>query len=502
MQLLIFLFLSWLLPVQSSPADDSQISREDQAEYRIALSNVSNPSFTPTEEQLEIALKSGVSLFEITPISDISHYTEKNFSVLFHADIPYPTAKILRENRHRIIQKVTDNFLSLSNRQQSYIAAVGLFRYPADFSHGFGVIASSIADSILTVINKPLYYHTFNKEINTPRGFSFTADHVYTKTGPGDLGSISSPVVYLEPSENIRGTLIHLKELMDSTRNLNESVIILPADWFFHIYNSYPAVSSVMKKYTEGQFITMPLPGDTREKKGANPPIIILFLTFAGLIIQYKYQPVVLQFVGRYFFNHSFFMADILDYRIRMVSPGLIFAGFHSVVNGLFFMSLFQTFFSEEGLYILSYHFSAEFTHGSELINIFIAATVIGLAIHLISILWLRLLNRQINSFSKALNLYIWPFMFTLILTAILVFNLYTAASELLAIVVSILYLLTWLISFASASINAARRLEKYRTLILFFTVGLYSLIFAGLCASVVMVPSIFEPLHLALNVP
>jgi len=64
------------------------------------------------------------------------------------------------------------------------------------------------------------------------------------------------------------------------------------------------------------------------------------------------------------------------------------------------------------------------------------------------------------------------------------------------------LYLLTWLVSFASASINAARRLERFRALNIFFTIGVYSLIFAGLCAALVMVPSLFEPIELALMMP
>jgi hypothetical protein len=116
--------------------------------------------------------------------------------------------------------------------------------------------------------------------------------------------------------------------------------------------------------------------------------------------------------------------------------------------------------------------------------------------------MWLRLLNREINSFSKAINLYIWAFAFTLIPTAILVFNLHTVLSDLLAMAVSVLYLLTWLISFATASLNAARRLEKYRVLNIIFTIGLYTLIFTSLFSSIAMLSFLFEPIELALNVP
>ena len=502
MQLLIFLFLSWLSIGQITPVEESQLSQQDRPQYRIALSNVSNPSFTPSSEQLDIAISSGMSLFEVSSVSNVSIFTEENISLLFNADIPYPTVNALKLNKNSIIQSVTNDYLRLSNRQQSYIAAVGLFRYPADFSDGFNTAASSIADSISQLIDKPLYFRSFNREIGTPQGFSFVADLITVKNETQSPLSLSSAVIYLEPSASDKESLSTLAELMEATRELNESIIIIPAEWFFKIHKTYPAVTSVLKNYTNGRFLTMPLPADAPKPASANPGIILLVLIFAGLIIQYKYQPVVLQFMGRYFFNHSFFMTDIMDNRVRSISPGLTFIGIHSVVNGLFFLTLFETFFSDEGLNILSHYFAPNIARDFELLIIFISAVVIGLIVHLLSILWLRLLNREINSFSKSINLYIWPFIFTLIPTSLLVFNLHTGNFDLLAILMTALYLLTWLVSFATASINAARRLERYRALNIFSTVGVYSLIFAGLCTALVMVPSLFEPIELALNMP
>lgn len=502
MQLLIFLFLSWFFIGQSTPVESFQISQQDRPDYRIALSTVSNPSFTPTEDQFEKALASGITLFEIASSSNVTPYTEKNFSLLFSTDIPYPTVSFLQQNRNQVIQSVADDFIRLSARQQSFIAAVGLFRHPADFSPGFELIAGSIADSISGIIDKPLYYHSFGMESSTPPGFSFFADHIYVNKLPQGSVTVSSPVMFLEPSASLNKTLTVLSELMEASRALDESIIILPAEWFFQLQASHPSITSVLKNYTSGRLITMPLPAEDSKPGNANPSIILLLLIFAGLIIQYKYQPVLLQYVGRYFFNHSFFMADILDNRMRSVSPGLTFMGIHSLLNGLFVLTFLQTFFSQEGLQVLSYYFAPDFSNGYELFIAFIVSALIGLAIHLISVFWLRLLNRQINSFSKAINLYIWPFILTLIPVSVLVINLHTMMSGLLAILMSVIYLLTWLVSFAVASINAARRLEKYRALNIFFTVGLYSLIFTGICAAFLMIPSFYEPIELAFMLP
>ena len=502
MQLLILLFLSWFSSGQLTPVEGLQISQQDRTQNRIALSNVSNPSFTPSSEQLDIAISSGMSLFEVSSASNVSIFTEENISLLFNADIPYPTVNALKLNRNSIIQSVTNDYLRLSNRQQSFIAAVGLFRYPADFSNGFNEIASSIADTISGMIDKPLYYHSFSKEIVSPQEFSFTADLVNADSETHSPLSLSSAVVYLEPSASDKETLATLAELMEATRGFNESIIIIPAEWFFKIHETHPAIIPVLKNYTNGRILNMPLPADAPKPAGANPGIILLFLIFAALIIQYKYQPVVLQFMGRYFFNHSFFMADILDNRVRSVSPGLAFMGIHSIVNGLFFLTIFQSFFSDAGLNILSHYFAPEIARDFELPIIFISAVVMGLIVHMLSILWLRLLNREINSFSKSINLYIWPFIFTLLPTSLLLFNHHTGNLYPVAILMAALYLLTWLVSFASASINAARRLERFRALNIFFTIGVYSLIFAGLCTALVMVPSLFEPIELALMMP
>jgi len=499
LQLLIFLFLSWSLSGQITSDERNESSQQSSPDYRIALSNISNPSFTPTKKQLESALNAGVTLFEVSSLTNVSRFSEVNISLLYNADIPYPTIRYLIRNKNSIIESVSDNFSQLSNQQQSYIAALGLFRFPADFSPNFFDAASAITDSISTIINKPLYYHSFSKENYAPQQISFIAERISAKT---EHFQPSSAVVYLEPSESQRETLEALAQLMEATGSLNESIIILPAEWFFNVYEEYPAIASVLKSYTEGNLIAMPLPAETTQNTSANPEVILLFLIIAGLIIQYKYQPVVLQYTGRYFFNHPFFVADIMDNRMRSASPGLAFMGIHSIVNGLFFFTLFDYFFSGEGLNILSHYFAPDIAHSFELTIIFLAAAISGLFLHIIAILWLLLLNREVNSFSKALNLYIWPFTFSLIPTAIFIFNHQTKNIDVIAIIVAIVYLLTWLAAFATASINAARRLEKYRVLNLLFTTGLYSLIFAGICTALVMVPKLFEPLELALKMP
>ncbi len=502
MQLLIFLLFSWLFAGQISSDADSAINRQATSEYRIALSTVNNPSFIPTEEQLNIALSSGISLFEVPSSSDISIYTERNITILLHADILYPTASNLLQNQNLIIQEVTESYSRFSERQQSNIAAVGLFRFPADYSTDFNSISKFVADSISGVTNKPLYYYSSSSQPATPSGFSFVVDHISTQEAQKIPLSLSSAVIYLEPSPSSRETLSALSDIMRATQSLNESIIILPADWFFRIQNDHPDLIPILENYTNGRILSMPLPAKRAGETSANPGIIILLIILAGLVVQYKYQPVILQFVGRYFFNHSFFMADIMDNRLRNVSAGLTFMGIHSIVNGLFFYTFFETLFTGKGLNVLSHYFAPFVPENFELPVIFIAATLVGLIVHLISVLWLRLVNRQINSFSKAINLYIWPFFITLIPTSLLVFNLHTLDSEFLAAIMAVLYLLTWLLSFASASVNAARRLEKYRVLSIIFTIGLYSLLFTGLLLVLMLYPALFEPIELALEIP
>lgn len=476
--------------------------QQGSPDYRIALSNTSNPSFVPTQEQLEISLKAGVTLFEVSSLTSVSLYAESNISLLFNAGVPYPTVHYLHQNERSIIESVSNKYSRVSSQQRSFIAAVGLFQYPADFSQNFTDLADAIADSISTLINKPLYYHSFSKENFASRNISFIAERISAKTEGPEQISPSSAVVYLEPSVSHRQTLQALSRLMDSTRKFSESIIILPAEWFFEVYEKHPSIASVLKNYTEGNFIDTPLPVDDSDDMRANPGIILLLLIFAGLAIQYNYQPVLIQYPGRYFFNHSFFVADIMDNRIRSVSPGLTFLGIQAIVNGLFFYTLFDYFFSEAGLNILSHYFAPEIAHNFELYVIFLAAVIAGFLLHIVAILWLLFLNKEVNNFSKALNIYIWPFTFTLIPAAILVINHHTGNFDWLAISMAIIYLLTWVLAFASASINAARSLEKYRVLNLLFTTGLYTLFFAGIWIAIMMTPHLLESLELALKMP
>lgn len=500
MQVLIFLLLSWLIP-QSIAENTVQEPSEGTGNHRIALTFTNHNSFVPSTEQLRLSQEAGITLLEVSDTSPLSHADVQSFSLLYNLGIRYTTISSLKANVYSIIDESITNYQEFSSEVDFNIVAVNLFFFPDDFNIEFVNIASSVADSVGNAIQKPLYYQSSQyKNLPFPENFSFVSE--YFQTEKNIFQNLFTPATRFVPSDNYLESIKALETLLINSLSLEETVIIIPAEWFFDALEKQPVLTSVFSDYASGHSIAFPYPAVENPSPDPNWEVIFLLLILTGLIAQHKYQPVSIQYVNRYFFNNSFFVTDIMEGRLRNITPALLFLGVHCIINGLFIFTLLELFISHNGFSVLS-HYSDPFlplTLQPVIIGFFSA--IIALLIHSISVLWLFLLNKKMNQLNKVLNLYTWPFILHLLCTVVLVVLNQITHPNIIAYIIIALYLLTWFLGFGITAVNGARFLDKNRVLNLLLTIGIYGLISIGIVTFLILSPQLIDIIKLAVLIP
>jgi hypothetical protein len=497
LQLLILLLFPWLL---LSPVPDTNISEDESLGNRLALSFIGTESFVPSESELDEARISGIDLLNISSGSQIGNLPIENFYILFDADLSFMTVHRLQTETHALIEQASNHLRVISGQYPNRIAAVNLFRYPADQEDGFLSASSAIGDSLQQLIEIPFYYQSaYSVTESIPSGFNFVSNRIMTGE---PLPETQSQVVLFEPGERVSESLQVLQHILNRTLEYEDSIVIIPAEWFFSVIEKQPDLTIIFSAYSEGGAVQFPLPDEKEAFPEFNWSIFLLLLIWGGFLIHYKYQPLFFSVTIRYFFNHTFYVADVMHGRFRTISAGLILMGHHAIITGLFLFTVGDFALSNTGLEVLSAYFPALVISGFERISLFVLGVTTSLLVKIISLLWIYLLNKQIKTFSQAVNLYSWPFAVNLITISLLVYMVLTDVNANLILAVSVLFLLVWFISYNSAAIAGARYLEKRRFLNVLLTVGLHFIIITAIILFVLFTPEITEPLLFALSVP
>ncbi|MEX0905686.1 MAG: hypothetical protein WD604_05490 [Balneolaceae bacterium] len=495
---LILILLPWLVfPSQENlPADTTAVF----AEKRIALSFSGSDSFIPEESQLNLAHSTGIDLLEISEVTLFENVQADSFSILLNTPIHFPTSFELAATKTEIVSTIHRHYREAQELFPDRIIAVNTFNFPAETKPDFSQLSADIADSLFSVINTPLYFRSaYNQPPVLPAGFSFTSGYITPATI--DAG-ISTPVVHFLPSENSRQSLEALEELFSQTESFSESIIIIPAEWLFNRIEQQPELEYVFSSYIAGNPIPFPLPAETPPRPITNWSVVLLFFIWASFVIHFRYQPVYTHSLSRYFLNHTFFVKDVMEHRIRNATPGLILYAQHALLTGLFLYVSSEVLVSNIGLAALSHHFSNFLIEGHELISLFFLGVFTALVLQTVSILWIYAFNKKLRFFSQVLNLYCWPFHLNLVVvTFLVVFNLQGSA-DVWVLSLSLVFGIIWFLSFNIAAIDSARFLDKFKVTNILVTVGFHILLVSFFIWLFLNSPDIIEPLQLAISLP
>lgn len=474
---------------------------QSESEHRIALSVHHSNHSVLTPERLDQIREMGIDLLEISFPTSISTSDLDQFYLLLDSKIHFTTEYQLLTDHESIINSVLLTYSSVPTQLRQNVAAIKVFDYPADYRSSFPASSDSLLSQLTTSVDKPLYYQS---------GFSmpdFPVQQVDFFTGkisvqPDSAVTISSSVIRFEPTTNPIKSLQTLERILNLSLDETESLIIIPAEWFVNRLESQASFSTIISYYLNGEAVDFPMPADITDSPAPNWPIILLLLIWASFILHYKFQPTYKAALPRYFFYHSFFVHDVIQQRIRNVTPGVIILLQFSILTGFLFYLVGDGFISDTGLDSLSYHYPFFFYPGFEKLSIFIIGVLFALISNIISIAWLYLPNKKLKQLNQVINLYSWPLHINLIIVTAAVYfaNVQSALNWTIAIV--ILYFFSWFSSFVTAAVDSAQFLNKLRTLNLFLTIGLYFLFITALFLTVLWLPAIFQPLEMAFMLP
>lgn len=474
---------------------------QDSVNNRLALKLYDSNSETYSSEHLQEARKIGIDILEVSFPTEEEESVLNEFYLLIDTDLKFLTVHELREKQDVVLSAVQNQLNAVPIALKDNIAAVKLFTNPADYDDRFPTAIQNLNLTQSSYAGTPLYYQSaFTQPKFKPAVFSFVAGRYSVSSDT--LANPQEPVLLFEPSDDLHKSLQALQNILNRSLFFPESIIIIPAEWFFTRMENEPAFSAIISSYLEGNSVSFPFPEDKREYPIVNWPVVFLLAIWASFIIHYKYQPMYKATLPRYFFNHSFFVHDIMKNRIRSSTSGLIVLFQHSLLTGFFFYLIADSFFTDTGLQSLASHFPAIIFSEFEYISIFFAGFILSFLSHIISILWLHFFNNKLQKLYQTINLYCWPLHLNLIIVTLVVYLAQASDGNSWLIAATVLYFLIWFISFTIAATDSAKYLEKYRPLFLIATIGIHTLLVTTVCILLFWLPDIYEPIKMVFLMP
>ncbi|MEX2463261.1 MAG: hypothetical protein WD513_03145 [Balneolaceae bacterium] len=474
--------------------------RGAESENRIALSFV-NEGVTPvTSEMLDRVDNIGINLLEISAPAQLNNLSIDSFFLLLTIDEIYSTPSQLTNEWRAIAQRAIHSFQEVDHVYPEKIAAINLFQYPDEQSELFFRTASIIADTLLTIAERPLYYQTHRQSAPAVKSPFRFVSVTYTNELPEI--ALADNVINFKPSENLTESLKRLERLFNATIETDEPIIIIPAEWFFDLLDRYPDMDIIFSSYINGKHQSFPLPNQTHFLPSPNWPIILLLMIWMFFAVLYRYRPLFMDNCSRYFLSHRFFVIDVIENRNRNLADGLYMVLLHIFVSALFFQTASFMFFGKNGLDVLSHYFPYLIISNYESISLFMIGIIFAATFHTISIFWIYLFNKSMRMIAQAVNLYVWPFIINLIVMTLLVLSYQMGGGQNWPIILTLIYFSVWFFSFNIAAINGARFMDSFKISYILLTVGIYFVFISALIIMILLTPSIFEPVRLAYWLP
>jgi len=475
------------------------VSEADQQQPNRIVLSIPGEGFTPNEQQLAIAAELEITLFEISTPRMAELLDESEFRFFLDIGHPYVVPGKLSEESGEMISTLDTNYRNLRQTAADRILAVSIFKYPFETHPNFNSRAEAVADSVSAFINEPLYYHSILSEgSGLPAGFNF----VSVRHSVSSASTADTPFIHFEPSDDRNKTYSKLNALLTEIQQLEEPFLVLPAPWFFSELSHREELRYIFADFISGEAVTFPLPADSPDPPFMNWSVVLLLAIWGSFALHYRFQPIYSQSMIRYFTNHTFFVTDVIENRLRNILPGLYLLIQHALLTGLFVYACAEVVVSPPGLKVLSHHFPGLMIIGTPLFSLFLTGILTAVILQTLSVIWIYLANKNLTSFSQILNLYSWPLHLNLIVvTFLIVFN-QVGFDEIWIFILSALFILIWFFSFNIAAIDSSKFLDDGRFYFLTGTIGVHIILMLGALIYLLNTPSLLEPLLFAISIP
>lgn len=473
----LLLFVSFWGALQNVQAQDSRT--------RLGLSALEIGSTSEFVAEFPEFRKLGISVLELThPVDEriLNAALEQGFQVLVRSDWKYLSSQKLEENRQRFL--ATSRDIQLKYARYPAVSSIGLYSFSASYDNDF----LEELGQLLPLIQQDSTSLTLYEVTSQPR---------VALSPLFQLSEFDAQPGY----ENILFSTTFAKSDFSSVSNIFEyspQVLFFDSNWLNDAIQQYPPFKTALMDYASGETFLLPLPSNKTAISYFNWLILIFVLILFSAGIHIYAFPSYKSLIFRYFTYHRFFVDDVMRYRERSGASGIVVLIQHALLFGLMIAILAKRFITPIGLDAFFSNVTFLALLGRSYLSLFFLGTGLALFVEIIGLLWLYVPSKSMRHFSQVINLYAWVFHVDFILLAgILVLYLATS-SYIFLLVLSIAFILNWLLAFYLASTDSAGYLFKGKITYILYTFGLHTVINLIMIVLLFVFPDFLEALELA----
>lgn len=478
----------------------------DSLHHFIALEFDQSGLLSLQESDFELIDEAFIRILKIRGEFDeevLSFLEDRPYRYFFSTDRRYLISTGDSRSDSLYLSGLTEDYLLLQNRMSEKVAGYNIAVFPHTRDRETVQLISRFADQLTKNQNGeiPVFITIPFSEDET--SLPVEIDFVNFVVPPFHSYSFFRNQLYsLEVSDEEHQNYTNLQRLLQKSLEADNSVAVLDGEWVIDQMNDSVEMGILLKNYQQSGAVTIPIPAALKRQSALSLPVLVLLLLFITYILHYAYQPMYRHSLGRFLLNHNFFVDDVIEHRIYLITPGLILLAQHILLSGLIFLVTARTLFSEAGLESLFYHYPMLSSLPQEYYSFFIIGAVVSALSKTLSILWLHLFNRELRYINQVLTLYTWPLQINLLVVTFAVIGFNTGMSEFWMISLFVTFLLIWFMSFNLAAIDGAKALEGKSVIFLLATVGINTLVCSIMAGAVFMIPEVIKPLQLAIYLP
>lgn len=234
----------------------------------------------------------------------------------------------------------------------------------------------------------------------------------------------------------------------------------------------------VLKAFHEDSATVFPNPAMADAPKMLQSLLAGLFIIlWASYGLHALLNPAYLGGFLRYIYTHNFFVADIIERRIRYGATNYFILIQSSLMGGILAFLFYKLRLSPEGMLALSYHFGLEQAISG--FTVFFVSFVFITIINLIFIAWLYFSHPEIKFFNQSAVLHLWPQHLLVLLTSFALLVVLREGSYFWIDVSTALFLGMICISFLYAASDALRFIPSTQSSFLIYIFGGFVLVFS-----------------------
>lgn len=435
------------------------------------------------KDQLQEFSTLGVSHVEVAhPVSGsiLNLMGRSGLAVLVRGEEQFLTVSQIEDQTGRL----TENYAMLIEQYRPYVnvAGLGLLSHSHVEHPRFSEVFEPILDSLSAVSGRPFYF--------------FHQEKWYRFDNPEQAFGILYPDRSYQSSDLVK--FDEAFRLLIATDE--DQILFIRSSWLLEAVKEYPELSSSLMEFQEGKSWKLPFPNTNEFSAPPNWMVFILLILWATLAVQVKYLPYVRPLILRFYLAHRFYVDDILHYRERYSTPGILMMVKHAIFGGLVFYIVAQILLSDHGIEAFFHHLPFFAITGSNYFSIFLFGFILILLTQFIALLWLHFPAKTIDHFSQTINLYA-GFFYIDFLVVTLMITLFTAGiGATLTLLLAAIYVLVWFLAFSLAAFDASRNMGGDRFLYLFLTIGLHAILSFAALLLILLNTDLIEVLDMAIS--